>query len=578
MHRRRKDAGGLSFVEPAIPMSHQKSRSHSPPSPLRAERDRFVAFAFAAADLLIEVDTDESIIYAAGAARRLCGRDADALPGQSVLDLLHADDHKMYRSLVSSIRRGGRFVPTRVRLAGREQPDAMLGGCTLPGAGPTVYLALSDATRLAEKNAGGTTPLPKDEFLAAAEKLLQGDGDDRYKLSFVAVDGLTSLRDRVPDLGEGIVTAVERQLQSASADVEIVGQVGDGRYGLVHRSQLDAEDLQRQVEGFTKSVDPAGTGLALRSSTIDLDTTGLNEGDAARALVYAVQEFASKGDTGFTLTSLRGSLNTLVQSAAERIAILRTTVDTGAFDLAVQPIVDFGDQSVHHLEALARFARNSSTGGMVAFAEASGLITDFDLAVLQRVLALLGEARTNGVPIAVNVSGRSLESKVFCVDFEQLLSSSGVPSRLLLIEITESAAVTNIDEVNQLLQSLRSKGYRVCLDDFGAGASSFHYARGFEVDFIKIDGNFAQAAMEQPRDRALLHRVVEFCRDIGVQVIVEMIETDLQAKTFRRMGARFGQGYLLGEPDSDIAKFTAAARAIKPPIGVKRRGFSETWM
>lgn len=558
-------------------------KPHAQPGPskhtaaLRGERDRFVGFAFAAADLLIEIDDGDRILYAAGAAHRLCGCDADALPGRQLLDFIEADDRPMVRSLIRSIRLGGRFVPTAVRLAGTDRPRAALGGCALPGTAATVQLALSDAGRHAEPAAGGAAPLSRDEFVAATEKLLRAHGEDQYKLSFVSVDGLQSLRDHVPDLGDGVVAAVERQLQSGSGDVEIVGEVGAGRYGLVHRHRFDAGELQRQVEGFAKALDPTGTGLVLRSATLDLDHGGLSEGDAARALVYAVQEFASQGDAGFTLTSLRGCLDTLVQQAAQRIATLRNTVDTGAFALAFQPVVDLAERSLHHLEALARFSKNASTGGVVAFAEASGLITEFDLAVCQRVVSLLAEPATGGVPIAINISGRSLESKIFCAELDQLLAGCRTRSRALLIEITESAAVSNIEEVNRLLQGLRLKGFRVCLDDFGAGASSFHYARGFEVDFVKIDGNFAQASMDRPRDRALLHRIVDFCRDVGVQVIVEMIETEEQAAAFRKIGAQLGQGYLLGQPDLDLARFTAAAAKAAPAFA-KRRGFSETWM
>jgi EAL domain-containing protein (putative c-di-GMP-specific phosphodiesterase class I) len=560
-----------------MPTTPAQPISPKPSDLLRGERDRFVGFAFAAADLLIEIDGADRILYAAGAAHRLCGCDADALPGRQLLDLILPDDRALVRSLIRSIRQGGRFVPTAVRLAAPDRPRATLGGCALPGTAETLQLALSDAGRHADPAAGGTAPLSKDEFIAATEKLLQRDGDDQYKLSFVSVDGLQSLRDRVPDLGDGVVAAVERQLQSGSGDIEIVGQVGAGRYGLVHRRDLDARELQRQVEGFAKALDPSGTGLILRSATLDLDYGGLSEGDAARALVYAVQEFASQGDAGFTLTSLRGCLDTLVQQAARRIATLRNTVDTGAFGLAFQPVVDLTDRSLHHLEALARFSKNASTGGVVAFAEASGLITDFDLAVCQRVVSLLGEPATGTVPIAVNVSGRSLESKIFCAEFEQLLAGCGAPSRSLLIEITETSAVSNIEEVNRFLQGLRGKGFRICLDDFGAGASSFHYARGFEVDFVKIDGNFAQASMDRPRDRALLHRIVDFCRDVAVQVIVEMIETEEHVAAFRKIGAQLGQGYLLGQPDLDLAKFGAAAKPSKPPAA-KRRGFVETWM
>ncbi len=546
---------------------------------LRRERDRFVAFAFAAADLLLETDETGHILFAAGASQRLLGCDTDALAGTLFLDLVDAADRSMCRALIEAIRHGGRLLPTAVRLARPESPAAILGGCTLPRSDARcAHLTLSEAVALPTKAQPNGGVLTRDVFLATAGKLMQGGENADFKLSLVSVDGLDDLRQQLPDeVGAGLVSAVERHLQTAG-DIEAIGQVADGRYGLVHRDAFDASELQRAVQTLTRAVDPSGVGLTPMTATFDLDHSGLSDSDAARALVYAVQEFASKSDAAFSITSLRGSLDELMRSAADRISVLRSTVDTGAFQLAFQPVVDLNARNVHHVEALARFSDNRSTGGMVAFAEASGLITDFDLAVIQRVGDLVTTGKDTQPPIAVNISGRSLESRIFCAELMQLMESLRAHSRKLLIEITETAAVSEIDEVNRMMQVLRRRGFRVCLDDFGAGASSLHYLRGFEVDFVKIDGKFGRDAIDQPRDRALLRRVIDFSRDIGVEIIVEMIETEEQAAVFRKLGAPFGQGYLFGAADPDLSKFSVAAQPSKSYGGIKRRGYTETWM
>jgi EAL domain-containing protein (putative c-di-GMP-specific phosphodiesterase class I) len=228
---------------------------------------------------------------------------------------------------------------------------------------------------------------------------------------------------------------------------------------------------------------------------------------------------------------------------------------------------------VHHLEALARFPADASTGGMVALAEAVGMIAEFDLAMCSRALALLAEGRPGQVPIAVNLSGRSLESHVFAGELLQLLDFSAVRPAMLLFEITETAAMSQVRQVNALVQSLRGRGFRFCLDDFGAGANAFHYLRAFEVDFVKIDGPFGQDALAQARDRSLLRSIVEFCREVGVHVVAEMVETEHQATQFQKLGVAYGQGFLFDRPSVDPDQFATRPKRYMRP---RRKAFTAT--
>jgi EAL domain-containing protein (putative c-di-GMP-specific phosphodiesterase class I) len=144
---------------------------------------------------------------------------------------------------------------------------------------------------------------------------------------------------------------------------------------------------------------------------------------------------------------------------------------------------------------------------------------------------------------------------------------------MLLFEITETAAMSQVRQVNALVQSLRGRGFRFCLDDFGAGANAFHYLRAFEVDFVKIDGPFGQDALARPRDRALLRSVVEFCREVGVPVVAEMVETEAQAVQFQKLGVAYGQGFLFARPSADPDQFAVRAKRYVRP---RRKAFTTT--
>ena len=519
-------------------------------SSVRSQRDRFVGFAFAAADLLIEVTREGRITFVAGAAQNLYGRTSENLVGTAFLDLLAPGDRPLAEALVAALDRGGRFVPVTVRLARDGTPPAVLGGCRLPNREGTVFLSLAATANPppATGAAAGERLLERSEFAdAAAKRLLDATGS--YRLTLIAVDELEALQERLTaEVGHGLATAIERYLYSCTAGVDVAGEFGIGRYGLLHKDPLDAARLQEGVETLAKAVDPLHKGVTLRSTTLSLDDSGMSGTDAARALVYCINEFANSDGGDLSIPSLREGLDRALAQTVTRVGQLRTAVAERAFDLVFQPIVAFASRQLHHLEALTRFRHGESPGSTVAFAEAVRLIADFDLAVAEQVVALALTRPEGAAPIAINVSGRSLESSIFANALFALLRADRSLSRRLLFEVTESAVITRTDEVNARIQALRGGGFRVCLDDFGAGANSFHYLRSFEVDFIKIDGAFAQAALRNPRDKILLRTVSRFCREIGVATIVEMVEDEDQAAAFAKLGIGFAQGYYFGRP------------------------------
>ncbi len=550
---------------------------------VRSQRDRFVGFAFAAADLLIEVTRAGTITFVAGAAQNLNGCTSETLVGTAFIDLVAPDDRAVAGALVGALDRGGRLMPVVVRLARDGSPPVILGGCRLPNNKTSIFLSLSVAnlppTSAATLGAG---LLSRDDFAGQASRRMLGDPSGDYRLTLVAVDELEALQGRLAaDVARGLTETVERYLHSAAPDIEAAGQLGTDRYGLLHKSALDTARLQHAVETIAKAVDPSGQGVTLRSATMELDRSGLSGADAARALVYCINQFADSEGGDFLVPTLHDGLNKALASAVARIGDLRSTMTDGAFDLVFQPIVELRSRTVHHLEALTRFHAGGSPGSAVAFAEAVRMIADLDLAVCQRVVAMIGERPANAVPIAVNLSGRSLESSIFFGTLLALCKTGRNLARQMLFELTESAVITRVDEVNGRLQALRAAGFKVCLDDFGAGANSFHYLRSFEVDFVKIDGDFGTAASGNPRDARLLRSIAEFCRETGIATIGEKVESEAQAVQFERLGLTHGQGYHFGKPLAHPQAAATLEHGIARPQtarpNVKRRGVVTSW-
>jgi EAL domain-containing protein (putative c-di-GMP-specific phosphodiesterase class I) len=540
---------------------------------VRSQRDRFVGFAFAAADLLIEVTRSGTIAFVAGAAQNLNGCSSEHLVGTAFIELIAAGDRAIAAALIAALDRSGRLLPIIVRLARDGSPPVVLGGCRLPNNNASIFLALTIANPPPPEEGALDAPmLSREDFAGQAESRMLEDPAGDYQLTFVAVDELAALQARLTDdVAQGLTKTVERYLYNAASDIKAAGQLGGDRYGLLHKSAFDPTRLQQAVEALSKAVDPNGEGVTLRSATMALDHTGLSGADAARALIYCINQFADSDTNDFSAPTLHDGLNKALASAVARIGDLRTTMNDGAFDLVFQPIVTLRSREVHHLEALTRFRSGGSPDSAVAFAEAVRLIADFDLAVCRKVIAMIADQATPAAPIAINISGRSLESSIFFGALLALCKTRVGLARHVLFELTESAVITRVDEVNARLQTLREAGFKVCLDDFGAGANSFHYLRSFEVDFVKIDGAFGLAALSNPRDALLLRSIAGFCRETGIATIAEKVEQEAHAAEFELLGLTHAQGYHFGRP---LAQPNAVAA---PPKIKQRRAVLATW-
>jgi EAL domain-containing protein (putative c-di-GMP-specific phosphodiesterase class I) len=258
-----------------------------------------------------------------------------------------------------------------------------------------------------------------------------------------------------------------------------------------------------------------------------------------------VNRFADSG-ADFTATTLASGVTEFIRTAATQVNRLRLDLAEDRFELAFQPIVRLSGRKVHHYEALLRFARGVSPADRILFAEQTGIVEDIDMAVLCRAIEMIERAINPRPLVAVNLSGCSLQRAAFRSELERLLQPS--LGKNILLEVTESSIIDRKDEVARFLQALRKAGYRICLDDFGAGAASFDYLKAFAVDFIKIDGKYIRDIVASERDQAFVAAMTDLARRLSIAVIAEQTETEEQSSMLMKLGVEFAQGFLFGRP------------------------------
>lgn len=550
---------------------------------LKAERDRFVAFAFASAELLIELDGGRRITYASGVLSRLRAKEIEGLVGQPLSTMVSEDDCPLLDAALDRLEQVGRIepLPLHCRAADSRIP-VLMGGCRLPTAGSGVFLTFTS------RGVPSAPPLRAAADWRSQRKDFEKKASTRFReaveqgldphLSLLVVEGLTRLRETCDaSRVEDFLSRLRALLQIRSMGGNASGLLESEKLGIVHTGALDGDALAGEVGALAARTVGANT-IGLKTFTLDLDMGDLSEADAVRTMLFAIRKFAGAGAHALAFDSLTKGVQAIVDESANRVADLRRAIETRGFDIVFQPIVKTDDGGIAFFEALTRFVGHPTSGAAFGFAEDTGLIEDLDLAIIDKVLEeIRAKAQTGWRPsIAVNLSARTLESRIFTSALDSILEERQDQLGQLLVEITETVAVRDFEALNATLQGMREAGVRICLDDVGSGSTSFESLRRLEVDFVKLDGDLIAGAVGGQRDLTIVDAVCHLCTDLEVPMIAEHVESEEQAQFLQKMSIPFGQGYHFGRPVADYQTRYGEIRTSPPQRG-RRKGARPTW-
>lgn len=502
------------------------------------DRERFLTFALAAAEMLLEVSPDGRIAFAAGAFQSRLGQPPEAWIGRHIRELVALPDRADFDLGFNTLLARDRLAPTGYRLADAQATPVSIGGLRLIGQDADrlcLTIAATPGQAIRHDLADGPALREAAEAEARADQpcatlgLLEIGGDGA--LPSAEVDALIrgSLSDRL-------------------ASDSLAGELGGGRFGVICPSSADVAALGEQI---TRILASAGHAASIATRALPMDATGLTPMQSTRALRYALAAFTKGGMAEVSAAGFDDGLSGFVAAACARGNWLRRAIADRRFRLSFQPIVALQSGDIHHYEALLRpeaepGAPVQGPQDFVTFAETIGLSEELDWAVLG---AVCGAARTaRGTRIAANISGFSLQSPGFRDRLLELLDAEPLLAQRLLFEITETAEIDDEAEATRTVAALRARGVPLCIDDFGAGAAAFRYLRILRVDYVKIDGLYVTNATRGSKERAIIASMVDLARGVGAKVVAEHIETAEEAALMRELGVEFGQGWLFGRP------------------------------
>jgi diguanylate cyclase (GGDEF)-like protein len=400
---------------------------------------------------------------------------------------------------------------------------------------------------------------------------------------FIDLDRFKVINDSLGHAaGDKLLVEVANRLRDCVRESDVVARLGGDEFVVILNDNADRDQITLIARKILSSLMPAVTlaGHECRTTgSIGIAIFPENGSDghtltknADMAMYLAKEE--GKNDFRFFSTQIK-------TQSIERLMLetsMRHALELDQFSLHYQPKLDIATGKISGVEALLRWTHpdlgNLAPMKFIPLAEETGLIIPIGRWVLKTACAQSVAWQRAGLPeisMAVNLSPRQFQDDHLLQDIDDVLKDTGLPPRLLQLEITESMVMQNIERAIKLLDEIQSRGIRLAIDDFGTGYSSMSVMKRFPIDTIKIDRSFVRDLAENHEDRAIATAIINMGKALGLTVVAEGVETTEQDSFLREHACDEIQGYLFSKPvpAGDIPSLLCPVIA-SPPIQERR--------
>ncbi|GGS11681.1 sensor domain-containing protein [Deinococcus sedimenti] len=380
-----------------------------------------------------------------------------------------------------------------------------------------------------------------------------------FALLFLDLDDFKGVNDTLGHaLGDELLRQVAARLQQEVRGQDVVSRQGGDEFLVLLAEHLTASETQAVAQRLLRTLRrpfqlddhavtvPVSVGVAVYPHDgTDADEL-IRHADAAM--------YRAKADGGNCVRFFDASLDAQMREQQALLVALRAAVHEAQFHLVYQPQVNARTGAVMGVEALLRWTRpdgvSVSPGVFIPLAERAGLMPHLGTWVLREGARQARAWQVTGreVRVAVNVSASQFSEPSFVRTVQEVLASTGVPGRLLELEVTESALLQDVARVRGVLEEIKALGITVALDDFGTGYSSLSYLHALPIDLLKIDRSFMPSA--QRPVHTILSAIVGLGQALGLHVIAEGVETQEQQDLLLDLGCERAQGFLYARPMS----------------------------
>jgi len=394
-------------------------------------------------------------------------------------------------------------------------------------------------------------------------------------LLFFDLDEFKAINDTFGhSTGDSVLLRVSGELRALVRQTDVLSRLGGDEFAVL-MPNASVEEAQRLAERIVQGVSQiplpiAGQNLRLTTS-IGIAQVPQHASNAEDLVTHADTAMYQAKHMGKNRWSVYRPDHHASQEMISRLAWndrISRALKAGLLRLHFQGVYHAATGGLAHLEVLVRMVDEADPerlippGLFIGHAEKSGKILDIDRWVVKESIAVL--ARAPHLPaLAVNISARSFDDPSLPDYIAAELRQTEVDPRRLLVELTETSAVSDLRDAERFINALQCMGCHVCLDDFGTGFASFAYLKHLKVDVLKIDGLFIRNLAREQDDQVFVRSIIEVARGLGKKTVAEFVESQEILVMLQSLGVDMVQGYHLDQPQADHPALHAGAQSSK---------------
>ena len=549
----------------------------------RQSEARFSSLVQNSTDVVMVVDADSTIRYMSPSVERVLGHSATELEGTKLTELIHTDDKAQVLQFLTSGGREGDGHPALTEWRMRHRDDFWLHVETLRTNllhDENVKGIVLNTRDVSERKAFeeqlahqafhdsvtglANRALFKDRVEHALER--QGRDGEPVSVLFMDLDDFKTINDSLGHAaGDRVLGEVGERVKTSLRQADTAARLGGDEFAILLEdggNGVDAAEVAARIlAGLEGPFHLEGKEMFIRASI------GIASADHERITgPEGAEELLRNADVAMYMAKEAGkgryqvfepAMHDTALKRLELKADLQRAVDNDEFILHYQPVIELESGAIEGLEALLRW--NHPTRGMVPpldfipLAEETGLIVQIGRWVLKEAChqAKALQERFPGTPplsMAVNLSARQLQRAEIVGEIAEILMQTQLDPSSLVIEITESVMMQDMELSIQRLAELKELGIKLAVDDFGTGYSSLNYIRRFPVDILKVDKSFVDGVNEGGEESALTAAIIELAGILKLRPVAEGIERADQLEKLLDLKCDLGQGFYFAKP------------------------------
>ena len=380
-----------------------------------------------------------------------------------------------------------------------------------------------------------------------------------FMIAYIDIDNFKTINDSVGhQIGDLFLTYFAECLRAEIREPNFVARLGGDEFAILFMN-INHEELMESIDRIKKrisktwSIENYQFFVSMSIGVVCYPLDGIDSNHLLKNADIAMYEAKREGKN--RVLFYQEKINEQNFKHMKMINNLQYGIDEEQFVLYYQPQFNLSTGVINGLEALVRWIHPQEgfipPGEFIPVAEDSGQIYKLERWIIAKALEqkrIMEELGFYDITMSINLSGKTLTSEINFMELEQIITRAKVDFSKVVIEITETANISDVEIVINHLNRLKVLGIRIALDDFGTGYSSLNYLKKFPINIIKLDKSFIDAINDNGIDTLLIKNILVLARDLEFEVIAEGIEVKEQWDYLREHYCGSGQGYLMGRP------------------------------